>query len=127
LKLARLNRAGNVKRLGSILPTRKLAGIPASRGKYAGKAKLVLRVDMVDTVEAGDVMVASSTTPELIIGILRAGAVVTNRGGVTSHAAVIAREFRKPCVVGCVNATRMIRDGSMVTVDGTSGIVYYSS
>ena len=107
------------------LRVRQLRGIAASRGQHIGKVKLVQTVDELSKVEDGDVLVTKATTPEFLSGIVKAGAVVTDRGGITSHAAIVSREFGKPCVVGCVEATFILHDNMIVEVDGTIGVVSY--
>lgn len=107
------------------LRVKELCGIAASRGQHVGKVKIVQTVDELSKVEDGDVLVTKATTPEFLSGIVKAGAVVTDRGGITSHAAIISREFGRPCVVGCVKATSILRDNMIVTVDGTTGVVSY--
>ena len=63
------------------------------------------------------------TTPDFVPAMRRAAAIVTDEGGVTCHAAIIARELKKPCVVGTKHATQIFKDGDMVEVDANAGIV----
>ena len=98
-------------------------GIAASPGVYRGRARVILSLDEASSLENGDILVARALTPPWtpFFGIV--GAIVTNSGGAISHGAVVAREFGIPAVVGTGNGTTFIRDGSIVTVDGTAGEV----
>jgi pyruvate,water dikinase len=75
-------------------------------------------------LENGEILVAPMTNPDWVPAIRRAGAVVTDGGGMTCHAAIVSRELGVPCVVGARTATQTLRDDEMVTVDGRSGKVY---
>ncbi len=93
----------------------------------AGKAKLVSNLDQMDHIQPGDVLVTDMTDPDWEPIMKRAAAIVTNRGGRTCHAAIIARELGVPAVVGCIDATESIADGADVTVscaEGDTGFVY---
>ena len=93
----------------------------------AGKARIVRNISEMSRVQAGEVLVADMTDPNWEPVMKRASAIVTNRGGRTCHAAIIARELGIPAVVGCGDATEKIRDGFNVTVscaEGDLGIVY---
>ena len=93
----------------------------------AGPARVIRDVSEIARVQSGDVLVADITDPDWEPVMKRAAAIVTNRGGRTCHAAIIARELGIPAVVGCVDATQRIRDGQPVTVscaEGDTGHVY---
>ena len=93
----------------------------------AGTAKVVRNIKQMNRVRAGDVLVSDMTDPDWEPVMKRAAAIVTNRGGRTCHAAIIARELGIPAVVGCGNATDRIKDGAEVTVscaEGDEGFVY---
>ena len=93
----------------------------------AGSARVIKSVAEMSRVQAGDVLVADMTDPDWEPVMKRAAAIVTNRGGRTCHAAIIARELGIPAVVGCVNATQKISEGQVVTVscaEGDTGNVY---
>ena len=93
----------------------------------AGTAKIIRNVAEMDRVQAGDVLVSDMTDPDWEPVMKRASAIVTNRGGRTCHAAIIARELGIPAVVGCGDATEVITDGVDVTVscaEGDEGFVY---
>src|SRR5476651_1457238 len=92
----------------------------------AGHARIVKDVKEMARVRAGDVLVADMTDPDWEPVMKRAAAIVTNRGGRTCHAAIIARELGIPAVVGCVNATTAVREDQAVTVscaEGDTGFV----
>ena len=92
-----------------------------------GVAKIIKNVDEMDRIQPGDVLVSDMTDPDWEPVMKRASAIVTNRGGRTCHAAIIARELGIPAVVGCGNATTIISDGTPVTVscaEGDEGYVY---
>lgn len=92
-----------------------------------GKARIIKDVSEMDRVQAGDVLISDMTDPDWEPVMKRASAIVTNRGGRTCHAAIIARELGIPAVVGCGDATKTIREGDEVTVccaEGDSGYVY---
>lgn len=100
-----------------------IRGLIAYKGHVTGPAKIILvESDMVKLVE-GDVLVSSATNPDLILAMKKASAFVTDMGGITSHAAIVAREMKKPCIVGTGKATRLIRDGDIVEVNANDGIV----
>ena len=93
----------------------------------AGVARVVASVEEMNLIQPGDVLVTDMTDPDWEPVMKRAAAIVTNRGGRTCHAAIIARELGIPAVVGCGSATRDIRDGTEVTVscaEGDEGFVY---
>ena len=93
----------------------------------AGPVRLVHSISEMDKVQAGDVLVTDMTDPNWEPVMKRASAIVTNRGGRTCHAAIIARELGIPAVVGCGNATDLLHDGALVTVscaEGDTGLIY---
>ncbi|MCB1922695.1 MAG: phosphoenolpyruvate synthase [Gammaproteobacteria bacterium] len=93
----------------------------------AGKARIIMSLDDMDKVAAGDVLVTDMTDPDWEPIMKRASAIVTNRGGRTCHAAIIARELGVPAVVGCGDATERVKDGQGVTVscaEGDTGFIY---
>jgi pyruvate,water dikinase len=98
-------------------------GIGASPGTYSGIARVIDGPDDLRRLERGDVLVAAATTDSFNIVLPLLGAIVTNAGGLLSHAAIVGREYGIPSVVGTRNATALIADGTRVTVDGTTGEV----
>jgi pyruvate,water dikinase len=99
-------------------------GIPACFGIARGKVKVINSTKEIGKINAGDILVASMTNPDFTPAMLRASAIVTDLGGVLSHAAIVARELGIPCVVGTGEATKKLRDGMEVTVDGKEGVVF---
>lgn len=100
-----------------------LKGMIAYSGKVQGIVKIVLVEDDVSKVDEGDILVSSSTNPDLILAMKKAAAFVTDTGGITSHAAIVSRELKKPCIVGTKIATHALKDGDVVEVDAEQGIV----
>ncbi|MEM4195164.1 MAG: phosphoenolpyruvate synthase [Candidatus Anstonellales archaeon] len=99
-------------------------GLPASPGVGMGVAKILKDASEIGKIESGDVLVAKMTTPDFVPAMKKASAIVTDEGGMTSHAAIVSRELGIPCIVGTGNATQVIQDGMEITVDGSGGIVY---
>lgn len=98
-------------------------GTSAYRGTVQGRARIVRTVAESRTVEQGDVLVAVMTTPDFIAAMERAAAFVTDEGGILCHAAIVAREMHKPCVIATKIATQVLKDGDLVEVDADSGVV----
>ncbi len=103
-----------------------LKGVPGSPGVVSGKAYVVRR-SFNFSVETGRILVAPMTDPDMVPEIVKSSGVVTDRGGVISHAAIIAREMGIPCVVGTENATKLISTNDDLKVDGNKGIVWILS
>ncbi len=101
-----------------------LSGAAASPGIASGPVKIVYDASQIDKVLKGDVLVAEMTTPDFVPAMKRAVAIVTNRGGRTAHAAIVSRELGIPCIVGTSSAMATLKNGQMITVDGSSGKVY---
>ncbi len=102
---------------------RILKGHAASPGLAYGPARVVETIDEADKVQPGDILVCRFTTPSWSHLFSRVAAIVADSGGVLSHCAILAREYAIPCVPGVRVGTRRLRDGMMLTVDGTQGIV----
>jgi phosphohistidine swiveling domain-containing protein len=100
---------------------RKVHGLGVSPGVYQGTARVIRGTEEFGRIEQGDVLVTNSTTTAFNIVLPLLGAIVTDRGGLLSHAAIVAREYGLPAVVGCTDATSVIADGARVVVDGTAG------
>ncbi|MEM3660351.1 MAG: phosphoenolpyruvate synthase [Thermoproteota archaeon] len=103
-------------------------GLPASPGLAVGKAHIIMSVDKLDTFQPGEILVTEMTAPEWVPAMRKAAAIVTNSGGMTSHAAIVSRELGIPCIVGTASkgkpATEAIKDGEIITVDSKLGVVY---
>lgn len=100
-----------------------LQGTPASRGMAEGRVAIVKGVKDLPNVNKGDILVAVTTHPDYVPAMQKASAIVTDEGGVTSHAAIVSREIGIPCVVGAKNATKTLQTGDIIEVDGNSGMV----
>lgn len=100
-------------------------GYAASQGIYTGTVKVVRGPEDFVKVKQGDVLVCKTTTPPWTVLFSVAGAIVTDAGGILSHAGTVAREYKLPAVVGCKVATTVLQDGDKVTVDGTQGVVHF--
>lgn len=101
-----------------------LEGLGASPGIAYGEAKIVSDVTELGKVKTGDILVAVMTTPDMVPAMKRAGAIVTDEGGLTCHAAIVSRELGCPAVVGTRKATQLLTDGMKITVDGEKGLVF---
>ncbi len=101
----------------------EIQGQVASLGKVRGIVKIVNTVTDIKKVNHGDILVSIATSPDLLPAMYRAAAFVTDTGGITSHAAIISREMRKPCIIGTKIATKIFKDGDRVEVDAERGIV----
>ena len=102
---------------------RELRGCGASAGVYEGRARIVDRNGGFEHIEAGDILIATMTTPAYNVVMPLLGAVVTDTGGMLCHAAIVAREFAIPAVVAAGTATTDIPDGAHVRVDGNAGTI----
>jgi len=101
----------------------EVKGFVAYSGYAKGIVKIVLTVEDIDKVNEGDILVSSATNPDLMLAMRKAAAFVTDTGGIMSHAAIVSREMKKPCVVGTKIATHALKDGDMVEVDAKAGVV----
>ena len=107
-----------------------LSGFPASAGRIAGTARLVNMFSSGDMakemsrIQKGDILVTAMTRPQFLLGIRRAAGIITDLGGNLCHAAIVAREFNIPAVVGTQIATTTLRDGQKIILDGNDGYIY---
>lgn len=108
---------------GKKVSATQITGIAVSPGVYEGTARLVGSPDEFSTIQQGDVLVTRSTSPYFNVVLPLLGAIVTDRGGALSHAAIVAREYGIPGVVGTRESTSMIPNGARVRVDGNTGAV----
>ena len=98
-----------------------LSGLGASPGGASGAVRIVDKLDQLDKVGEGDIIVTEMTTPDMVPAMKRAAGIVTSEGGMTSHAAIVARELGAPAVVGTGGATDTLEDDQVVTLDGDKG------
>jgi len=101
-----------------------VTGSPASPGIGVGPAKIIFSPKEIDKIKSGDVLVAPQTNPDYVPAMKKAAAIVTEKGGRTSHAAIVSRELGIPSVVGADQATKLIKDGQIITVNGSTGEIY---
>jgi phosphohistidine swiveling domain-containing protein len=101
----------------------KISGSPAYRGKNTGNVRIIFEMSDLEKIKNGDVLVTPMTTPEMILVMKKAGAIITDEGGITCHAAIVARELKIPCIIGTKIATQVLHDGDLVEVDADKGIV----
>jgi len=103
-------------------------GLPASPGLAVGKAHIIVDVEKLEEFQKGEILVTEMTAPEWVPAMRKAAAIVTNSGGMTSHAAIVSRELGIPCIVGTASrgkpATEALPDGGLITVDSKLGVVY---
>ncbi|EMA51650.1 phosphoenolpyruvate synthase [Halococcus morrhuae DSM 1307] len=100
-----------------------LTGLGASPGIASGAVAIVGKLDQLDKVGEGDVIVTEMTTPDMVPAMKRASGIVTDEGGMTSHAAIVSRELGVPAVVGSQSATSTLSDGRQITIDGDKGTI----
>jgi pyruvate,water dikinase len=101
-----------------------LRGLGASPGVATGVVKVIEVMSDVAKIEKGDVLVTTMTSPDLVPTMSKAAAIITNLGGSNCHAAIVSREMGIPAIVGTHEATKLLRDGQVVTVDAYNGIIY---
>ncbi|WP_067072488.1 phosphoenolpyruvate synthase [Methanoculleus horonobensis] len=99
-------------------------GQGASPGVVSGRVVIVRDVKDTSGVKDGDILVTKMTNPDMVPAMRRVSAIVTDEGGMTCHAAIVSRELGTPAVVGTKKATKLLKDGQIVTVDGEKGIIY---
>lgn len=103
---------------------KEIKGLVVSRGPVVrGRVKILLSAKQADKMKKGDVLVASMTSPEYIVALRKATALVTDEGGMTCHAAIVSRELGMPCIVGTKIATKALKDNDLVEVDANTGVV----
>ncbi len=101
----------------------EVKGFSASKGKVRGIVRIVLSSKDFHKLGSGEILVTTMTSVDFVPVMERAGAFVTNEGGITSYASIVARELGKPCIIGTKIATQVLKDGDMVEVDAEKGIV----
>jgi phosphohistidine swiveling domain-containing protein len=120
--------AEDVARLAELVPKAdltitELKGQIGSKGIARGPAKVIMNLEEFGKFEEGDILMTSMTTPDFVMLMQKSAAIVTDIGGLLSHAAIMSRELGKPCVIGTKFATQVFKDGDMVEVDAEKGIV----
>lgn len=107
-----------------------ISGQIANQGFYKGRARIIRHFDFkknlikkITEMKKGEVLISDSTGPRLILACKKAGAIITEEGGICSHAAIVSRELGIPCIIGTKIATRVLKDGDLVEVDANKGVV----
>ena len=108
--------------MGHGIATENIKGTIAFKGKVKGRVR-VIRNPITQSLDEGEILVTGMTRPEFVPLMKLAGAIVTDEGGITCHAAIIAREMKKPCIIGTRNATQILKDGDMVEVNADTGVI----
>lgn len=101
----------------------KIEGTVAQRGHVESEVRLVFEDADIEKVEEGDILVSPMTTPDMMVGIMDAEGIITDEGGMASHAAIVSRELGIPCVIGTETATSILQDGDKVRLDAENGVV----
>ncbi len=101
----------------------ELKGTTACKGKAQGTVKIITHSDHLQKIQEGDIFVAKYTFPSFTPFMLKCAAIVTDEGGITSHAAIVSREYNKPCVINTKRATSILKDGDVVEVDAERGTI----
>ncbi len=116
-----------IRELDKMIPKNEVIGTPAFKGIVKGRVKVIpLSINpekYLPKMQKGDILVSDTTGPEMMIAIEKASGIVTDEGGMMSHAAIVAREFQIPCVVGTKFATEVFKDGDFIEVNANNGIV----
>lgn len=94
-----------------------IRGLVACTGRAVGKVKILMSAEEMDKIEEGDVLVAVMTRPDYVQAMKKASAIITDEGGITSHAAIVSRELGTPCIIGTKIATKVFKDGDVVEVN----------
>ena len=106
-----------------VVPDNVLRGVGASRGVVTARARVILDLSEAADFQQGEILICMMTAPPWTILFTKAVAVVTDTGGVLSHASIASREYGIPCVTAIRNGTTLIRNGMLITVDGSEGTV----
>lgn len=100
-----------------------ISGEAVCPGKVKGKVCVLFEIEDIKKVNFGDIIVSPMTTPDFLPAMKNAHGIITDEGGITCHAAIVARELKKPCITGTKIATKILKDGDLVEVDGDNGVV----
>jgi len=114
--------SSNLEVKGNIFPI--LIGSPASPGIAFGPVKILTSPKEIEKIKVGDILVATQTNPDYVPAMKKAAAIVTDKGGRTSHAAIVSRELGIPAVVGTEKATKILKNDQIITVNGQSGEIF---
>jgi|GEM_PF-883406 len=111
------------KVIADVKGVREIRGQSASKGQAKGRVKVCLLSTEISKVKNGDILVTAMTTPDFVPAMRKAAAIITDEGGITSHATIVARELNKPCIIGTKIATQVLKDGDMVDMNANQGII----
>ena len=101
----------------------EIEGMCASTGRCTGKVRQILNARDISKLQQGEVLVATMTSPDLVAAMKKANAIITDEGGITSHAAIVSRELGIPCVIGTKIATKVLNDGDLVEIKANHGLI----
>jgi len=101
-----------------------LTGQASSPGIGVGNVRIIKTMEDLSKIKKGDVLVTEMTNPDMVVSMQKSVAIVTDEGGITSHASIVSREMGIPCITGTGNATSILKEGMRITVDGSTGKVY---
>jgi len=101
----------------------QIKGEIGCKGKYTGKVRIINDPRNIHELKKGEILVTPNTSPDFVLGMKKAGAIITDEGGITSHAATVSRELKTPCIIGTKNASLVLKTGMRVVVDADKGIV----
>lgn len=107
----------------SSLTNQEIKGQIAFKGKIKGKVRIVFDEKAMNEFQEGEILVTSTTTPNLMPAMKKASGFITDEGGITCHAAIVAREMKKPCIVGTGSATKILKDGNIIELDAEKSII----
>ena len=101
-----------------------MKGLAASPGIASGRIKIIEKMEDLKKITAGDILVTEMTNPDMVVTMQKSSAIITDKGGMTAHAAIVSREMGIPGIVGTNNATTKLKEGEIITVDGYTGNIY---
>lgn len=101
----------------------ELQGLAVSPGMVRGKVRVIFSAKQVEEIKRGEILVTTMTSPEFIVAMRKAAGIITDVGGLTSHAAIVSRELKIPCIVGTKIATKVLKTGDKVEIDANKGII----
>ena len=101
-----------------------LTGLAASPGIASGKVKIVKEMKDLQKIKRGDILVTKMTNPDMVVTMQKSSGIITDEGGLTAHAAIVSREMGISCIVGTGEATKKLKDGEIITLDGYNGKIY---
>lgn len=108
---------------GKLSKPEELRGFTACLGTATGNVKIIESVEELHKIQEGDILVAVMTRPDYLPAMKKAAGFITDEGGITCHAAIVAREMQKPCIIGTKIATKILKDGDLVSVRANHGVV----